>query len=178
MTSSLKTPITQKIASGLIAPSPPDAPYGIYLHIPFCGRICPYCDFNRYVHQEHLVPAYVDALIGEIALTRAEIGPLRAETIYFGGGTPSLLEPEQVARIIDELRQSFEIQPDAEVTLEANPERLDEPSWLDSVPPGSTASAWVCRRCKHTACAFWVERISPRCRSRRYVWRARPASTI
>ncbi len=126
MTSSLKTPTTQKITSSLIAPSPPDAPYGIYLHIPFCGRICPYCDFNRYVHQEHLVPSYVDALIGEIALTRAEIGPLRAETIYFGGGTPSLLEPEQVARIIDKLRQSFEIQPNAEVTLEANPERLDE----------------------------------------------------
>ncbi len=110
----------------MIAPSAPDAPYGIYLHIPFCARICPYCDFNRYVNQDHLVPAYVDALIGEIALTRAEIGPVRAETIYFGGGTPSLLEPEQVARIIDALHDAFAIVPDVEVTLEANPERLDE----------------------------------------------------
>ncbi len=84
----------------MTAPSSPDAPYGIYLHIPFCARICPYCDFNRYLHQEHLVPDYIDALIGEMDLTRAEIGPIRAETIYFGGGTPSLLEPEQVERII------------------------------------------------------------------------------
>ncbi|HVB63384.1 MAG TPA: radical SAM family heme chaperone HemW [Nitrolancea sp.] len=109
----------------MIAPSPPNAPFGIYLHIPFCGRICPYCDFNRYIHQEHLMPSYVDALIGEMDLTRAKHGPLRAETIFFGGGTPSLLEPAQVAQIIDGLRQHFAIDPDAEVTLEANPERLD-----------------------------------------------------
>ncbi len=110
----------------MIVPSSSNAPFGIYLHIPFCARICPYCDFNRYLHQEHLVPAYVDALIGEMELTRAEIGPVRAETIYFGGGTPSLLEPEQVKRIIDAVHERFDIEPDAEVTLEANPERLDE----------------------------------------------------
>jgi len=71
------------------------------------------------------MPSYVDALIGEMDLTRAKHGPLRAETIFFGGGTPSLLEPAQVAQIIDGLRQHFAIDPDAEVTLEANPERLD-----------------------------------------------------
>ena len=110
----------------MIVPASPNAPFGIYLHIPFCARICPYCDFNRYVHQEHLVPTYVDALIGEMELTRAEIGPVRAETIYFGGGTPSLLEPAQVKRIIDALHDQFDVEPDSEVTLEANPERLDE----------------------------------------------------
>ncbi|HEX3722538.1 MAG TPA: radical SAM family heme chaperone HemW [Nitrolancea sp.] len=109
----------------MIAPAPPNAPFGIYLHIPFCGRICPYCDFNRYVHQDHLMPTYVDALIGEMDLTRAEHGALRAETIFFGGGTPSLLEPAQVSRIIDALHTRFAIDPDAEITLEANPERLD-----------------------------------------------------
>ncbi len=117
---------SQISAHDLTTPAAPDAPFGVYLHIPFCGRICPYCDFNRYVHQEHLIPAYVDALIGEIELTRAEVGPIRAETIYFGGGTPSLLEPEQVARIIAALQDRFQIELDAEVTLEANPERLDE----------------------------------------------------
>ena len=109
----------------MIAPSSPNAPFGIYLHIPFCARICPYCDFNRYIHQEHLMPSYVDALIGEMDLTRAEHGSLRAETIFFGGGTPSLLEPAQVARIIDALHERFAIDADAEITLEANPERLD-----------------------------------------------------
>ncbi len=117
---------THSSTHNLTAPAAPDAPFGIYLHIPFCGRICPYCDFNRYVHQEHLIPSYVDALIGEMDLSRAEIGPIRAETIYFGGGTPSLLEPDQVARIIAALQDRFQIEPNAEVTLEANPERLDE----------------------------------------------------
>lgn len=110
----------------MIAPSSSDAPYGIYLHIPFCARICPYCDFNRYVHQEGLIPAYVDALIGEMDLTLVETGPIHAETIYFGGGTPSLLEPEQVGRIIRGLHERFHIEQDAEITLEANPERLDK----------------------------------------------------
>lgn len=122
-TSSLTNPTTRQ---HLIAPSPPGAPFGIYLHIPFCARICPYCDFNRYAHQEPLIPTYVDALIGEIELTRAAYGPIRAEAIFFGGGTPSLLEPEQVQRIIDALRRQFEIDPAAEVTLEANPERLGD----------------------------------------------------
>jgi oxygen-independent coproporphyrinogen-3 oxidase len=109
----------------VIAPSPPDAPFGIYLHIPFCARICPYCDFNRYIHQEHLIPAYVDALLAEIDLTHEPLGAIPAETIYFGGGTPSLLPPEAVERIIARLHERFRLAPDTEVTLEANPERLD-----------------------------------------------------
>ncbi|HET7036548.1 MAG TPA: radical SAM family heme chaperone HemW [Thermomicrobiaceae bacterium] len=107
------------------APAAPDAPFGIYVHIPFCTRICPYCDFNTYAHQEGLIPAYVDALLQEITLTGAALGPIAAETIFFGGGTPSLLEPDDIARVVAALRAHFRLPDDAEVSLEANPEGLE-----------------------------------------------------
>lgn len=106
------------------APLPADAPLGVYIHIPFCTRICPYCDFNTYAHQEHLIPNYVDALIGELDLLHAQIGPRPAATIFFGGGTPSLLAPELIARLITAVRERFPLPADAEVTLEANPETI------------------------------------------------------
>lgn len=109
----------------LPAPAAPGAPLGVYVHIPFCTRVCPYCDFNKYAHQEELIPAYVEALIREIALTRGALGPVAAETIFFGGGTPSLLAPAQLARIIDALAAHVTLAPDAEISLEANPEGLD-----------------------------------------------------
>ncbi|HEU4793830.1 MAG TPA: radical SAM family heme chaperone HemW, partial [Nitrolancea sp.] len=107
------------------APLPPDALFGIYLHIPFCARICPYCDFNTYAHKEDRIPDYVEALIREMDLTQADAGRVTAETVFFGGGTPSLLPPDAVARLIEALRARFAIAPDAEVTLEVNPETID-----------------------------------------------------
>jgi oxygen-independent coproporphyrinogen-3 oxidase len=107
------------------APLPPDSPFGIYLHIPFCARICPYCDFNTYAHKEDRIPDYVEALIREMDLTRDHVGAVAAETIFFGGGTPSLLPPDGVARLIQAIRARFAIAPDAEVTLEVNPETVD-----------------------------------------------------
>lgn len=109
----------------MTAPLPADAPIGVYIHIPFCTRICPYCDFNTYARQEHLIPEYVEALIGEMDLTLAAIGPRPAQSIFFGGGTPSLLPPELVARLIDAVRERFPLPDDAEVSLEANPETID-----------------------------------------------------
>lgn len=106
-------------------PLPADAPLGVYLHIPFCTRICPYCDFNTYAHQESLIPDYVDALIGEMDLARGLAGDRPAATLYFGGGTPSLLQPEQVARLVEAVRERFGLPSGAEVSLEANPEDVD-----------------------------------------------------
>ena len=88
----------------MTAPATLDDPWGIYLHIPFCARICPYCDFNTYAHQEDLIPAYVDALTREMDLLRERHGPVPAATVFFGGGTPSLLEPEQIERLVGALR--------------------------------------------------------------------------
>ena len=94
---------------------------GLYLHIPFCSHICNYCNFNRGLFDAELKRRYVDALCAEIR--RAGDGTA-ADTIFFGGGTPSLLEPDEVARIIDACRAAFDVSADAEVTLETNPETV------------------------------------------------------
>jgi oxygen-independent coproporphyrinogen-3 oxidase len=99
---------------------------GIYLHIPFCSAICNYCNFNRGLFEPGLKERYVEALEREIRLDAGDgSGPSRAgeaDTIYFGGGTPSLLEPAEVARLVAACRDTFAVSPDAEVTLETNPE--------------------------------------------------------
>ncbi|HLI50218.1 MAG TPA: radical SAM family heme chaperone HemW [Thermomicrobiaceae bacterium] len=117
----------REVSSFVSTPLPADAPLGVYLHIPFCTRICPYCDFNTYAHQEDLIPDYVEALIGEMDLARdlALAGDRPAATLYFGGGTPSLLQPEQVARLIEAVRERFALPSDGEISLEANPEDVD-----------------------------------------------------
>jgi oxygen-independent coproporphyrinogen-3 oxidase len=92
---------------------------GLYLHIPFCSSICNYCNFNRGLLDGPLKARYVSALQDEI-LSAGRGEP--ADTIYFGGGTPSLLEPGEVAVLIDACRAVFDVTPDAEITLETNPE--------------------------------------------------------
>jgi oxygen-independent coproporphyrinogen III oxidase len=92
---------------------------GLYVHIPFCSAICNYCNFNRGLFDAALKERYVAALLAEIA----EAGDgSSADTIYFGGGTPSLLEPSEVRAIIDKCRRGWDVASDAEITLEANPE--------------------------------------------------------
>ncbi|MCX2726656.1 radical SAM family heme chaperone HemW [Thermomicrobium sp. 4228-Ro] len=107
------------------APQPRDAPWGLYIHIPFCRRICPYCDFNVYARQEPLIPAYLAALTRELELIAARWGRGPLQTIYLGGGTPSLLEPGQIAAVLEAIARTFDVLPGAEVSLEANPETVD-----------------------------------------------------
>ncbi len=106
--------------------------YSLYLHVPFCRHRCSYCDFNTFAGQERLIPAFVNAICQEIrqvsqsARRSAEGNPispdlLPAHTIFFGGGTPSLLSGEQVGTILTTLRENFHFQDEMEVTLEANP---------------------------------------------------------
>jgi oxygen-independent coproporphyrinogen III oxidase len=108
----------------------------IYLHIPFCKYRCAYCDFNTYAGQESLLPAYVDALIKEIEFvgSRAERSDSKVEapTVFFGGGTPSLLSGPQFASVMDALRDAFTFTADAEVTIEANPGTIS-PAKLDAI---------------------------------------------
>jgi oxygen-independent coproporphyrinogen-3 oxidase len=94
---------------------------GLYVHIPFCAAICNYCNFNRGLFDEALKTRYVDALIREIS---ASPPGLAADTVFFGGGTPSLLEPADVARILGACRSAFALADTAEITLEANPESV------------------------------------------------------
>ena len=94
---------------------------GLYVHIPFCSAICNYCNFNRGLFGSALKERYVAALLTQI---EREGDGDDADTIYFGGGTPSLLEPVEVRLIIEACRRSFAVWPDAEITLEANPETV------------------------------------------------------
>ena len=99
-------------------------PYSLYFHIPFCTHRCAYCDFNTYAGQERLIPAYVEALCNEIRSVAARAPErLSVHTIFFGGGTPSLLTPVQFEQILQTVRNRFDLvnQPDLETCLEANP---------------------------------------------------------
>ena len=124
---------------------------GLYVHVPFCSAICNYCNFNRGLYDEALKARYVEALVTHITTAGSEdpgcnrgsgdddapagrpfrSGPSgsrardAADTIYFGGGTPSLLDPADVARIIGALRDRFAVDPASEITLETNPETVD-----------------------------------------------------
>lgn len=102
--------------------SNPDQQIGIYVHVPFCQKHCPYCDFAVVAGMLHIAPAYVDALCEEIRQGAARHAPNPpVATIFLGGGTPSLLPAAQIRRILDTICAEFDVQPDAEITLEANP---------------------------------------------------------
>jgi oxygen-independent coproporphyrinogen-3 oxidase len=91
---------------------------GLYVHIPFCVKKCPYCDFYS-ITDRSLCPAFVDALISEMRMTRDQ--NLTFDTLYMGGGTPSVLDAKTIGEIIETARQSYEILSHAEITLEVNP---------------------------------------------------------
>ncbi len=97
---------------------PAAASAGLYVHFPWCIRICTYCDFDRQAHAFDLVPAYVEALATEIQrLPRIDV-----HSVFFGGGTPSLMSAVQVGRVMDAARSRFRFSHNAEVTLETNPD--------------------------------------------------------
>ena len=96
---------------------------GLYIHVPFCSAICNYCTFNRGLFDHALKTEYVAAVLKEIGRA-GDSGTAAADTIFFGGGTPSLLEPEEIGAIVDACRRAFALSDDPEVTLEANPESV------------------------------------------------------
>jgi oxygen-independent coproporphyrinogen-3 oxidase len=103
-------------------------PASLYLHIPFCTHRCSYCDFNTYAGLENLIPGYARALCREVEyLGRSAGEPYPVHTIFFGGGTPSLLSPQQLAEILSVIARHFELLPGLEITLEANPGTISLP---------------------------------------------------
>jgi oxygen-independent coproporphyrinogen-3 oxidase len=102
-------------------------PFALYLHVPFCAQKCPYCDFNTYATPKAPEAEYVEALRNELRMYAADprFADRKISTVFWGGGTPSLLSPEGIATVHQEARQLFGIEDGAEVTLEANP---SEPS--------------------------------------------------
>ena len=115
-------------------PPPAERPLGVYLHIPFCAQKCAYCHFaiDPSRPPEARRDRYLSALAAEIGGSRGGV----ADTIYLGGGTPSLIPPRRIGDIIHAVRARYEIAPDAEVTLEANPKDLDERGFSDLLEAG------------------------------------------
>jgi putative oxygen-independent coproporphyrinogen III oxidase len=100
--------------------------FAVYVHWPFCLSKCPYCDFNSHVRHAAIDQVrFVRAFSAEIATTAARIGSRTVSTIFFGGGTPSLMEPASVGAILDAIGKHWSIAPDAEITLEANPTSVE-----------------------------------------------------
>ncbi|HYA69078.1 MAG TPA: radical SAM protein, partial [Acidimicrobiales bacterium] len=91
--------------------------FGVYVHVPFCARRCDYCAFATWTDRDHLMAAYTTACVRELESARSEGGLRVATSVFFGGGTPSRLAPEDLATILDAVTRT----PDAEVTAECNP---------------------------------------------------------
>ncbi len=96
--------------------------FGVYVHWPYCARICPYCDFNVYAAKARDTAPLFDALLRDLDGWRARTGEREVDSIFFGGGTPSLMSGEQVAQLIAHVRRLWGMAPGAEITLEANPD--------------------------------------------------------
>ncbi|WP_454683793.1 radical SAM family heme chaperone HemW [Ancylobacter moscoviensis] len=108
------------------APPPVDPGFGVYVHWPFCKAKCPYCDFNSHVrHSPPDQARFVAAFRAEIAHTRQRIGQRRTQSVFFGGGTPSLMDPATVGAILEAIDTAWPLDARAEVTLEANPTSVE-----------------------------------------------------
>ncbi|WP_173070255.1 radical SAM family heme chaperone HemW [Phytohabitans houttuyneae] len=127
--------------------------FGVYVHVPFCASRCGYCDFNTYTSAElgggASREAYADTVLAELALAARVVTPARVDTVFVGGGTPTLLDPDDLARILDAIDSTWGLAADAEVTTEANPE---------SVTP---ASLQRLRKAGYTRVSLGMQSISP-----------------
>ncbi len=111
-------------------------PFGVYVHVPFCATRCGYCDFNTYTATElgggASQSSYADTAISEIRFARSVLAPAdvvpHVDTVFFGGGTPTLLPAGDLARVLDAIRDAFGLADNAEITTEANPESIDQRS--------------------------------------------------
>ncbi|MGE0419562.1 MAG: radical SAM family heme chaperone HemW [Acetobacteraceae bacterium] len=100
-------------------------PLALYIHWPFCLAKCPYCDFNSHVRERVPQARFRTALRSELAWEAERLGRRRVTSVFFGGGTPSLMEPETVAALLSDAARLFDLAPDAEITLEANPTSVE-----------------------------------------------------
>lgn len=109
------------------SPSAQTLPLGVYVHFPWCLQKCPYCDFLSIPAQRPEIPqrAYTDAVLNELSARHRSVGPREVQSIFFGGGTPSLWQADQLGRVIARIKELFAVSPDLEVTAECNPSSFD-----------------------------------------------------
>jgi putative oxygen-independent coproporphyrinogen III oxidase len=108
------------------APASGEQAFGVYVHWPFCLSKCPYCDFNSHVRREPIdEQRFARSFAAEIAATATRVPGRTVSTIFFGGGTPSLMQPSTIATVLDAIARNWHVAPDAEITLEANPTSVE-----------------------------------------------------
>ncbi|MEB3034336.1 radical SAM family heme chaperone HemW [[Mycobacterium] nativiensis] len=128
-------------------------PFGVYVHVPFCFARCGYCDFNTYTPAElggANPDEWVAALARELELAAERLGGPRADTVFVGGGTPSLLGAARLVQVLDQVREHFGLAEDAEVTTEANPESTS-PQFFEAI-----------RAAGYTRVSLGMQSVSPR----------------
>jgi len=149
------TPTPAAVALPAVAPTSREhrGSFGVYVHVPFCFARCGYCDFNTYTPAElggANPDAWVAALARELELAAARLGGPRADTVFVGGGTPSLLGGARLAQVLDHVREHFGLADDAEVSTEANPESTS-PAFFDTI-----------RAAGYTRVSLGMQSVSPR----------------
>ena len=118
-------------------------PLSLYLHIPWCLKKCPYCDFNSHEKREDVPEAeYVDAVVADLEATLPKVWGRRIGTIFIGGGTPSLFSPQAIDRLLTAVRTRIGVDPEAEITMEANRRSSARQGYREA---GVVASRSACR---------------------------------
>ncbi len=119
-----------------VSPAPFDGGFGIYLHWPFCRSKCPYCDFNSHVREQVDQKRWCRALLAELDHYAATLAGRSVDSVFFGGGTPSLMPPATVAALIERIARHWPLSPDIEITLEANPTSVEAANFADLAAAG------------------------------------------
>ena len=98
----------------------------LYIHIPFCKTICLYCNFPTFAHKNKWIPEYVDKVVDEIVEKSKVYTGCLIETIYFGGGTPSLIDQKFIQKILTSIKENFKVQKKPDISVECNPESINK----------------------------------------------------
>ncbi|MEZ0243945.1 MAG: coproporphyrinogen-III oxidase family protein, partial [Sphingomonas sp.] len=112
------------------------APLALYVHWPFCVSKCPYCDFNSHVRESVDQELWRNAMLADLRYEARQLPGRKLSSIFFGGGTPSLMPPETVAAVIGEAERLWGFEPDIEITLEANPSSVEAARFADLATAG------------------------------------------
>lgn len=163
-----------RLATGSALTSLP--PLSLYVHVPWCVRKCPYCDFNSHAAPGEGIPerAYLDALRSDLEQALPGIWGRQVVSVFIGGGTPSLLSAAGLDELLAMLRACLNLWPDAEITMEANPGTAEASRFRDYAASGVTRFRWASRASMTSSSRSWAASTTPPRPAPRSRWRSAP----